>query len=141
MNTSVSQKTIAPVGGSGMFIVKMLDTQLISDKTWDPLIYLINEIRLHQRYFKGQKTSTTNILEIKDYFADFDSSRFDFKPKFYVIYENHQADLRSILEYRRMHRQSYSDISIVKFLADLVSGVTTLHRMGRILFDSRNSTS
>lgn len=139
LNTSVSQKTIAP-GGSGFFIVKMLDTQLIADKTWDPLIYLINEIRLHQRYFKVQKTATTNILEIKDYFVDFDSSRFDFKPKFYVIYENHQADLRSILENRRMNRQSYSDLSIVKFLADLVSGVTTLHRMGKFVADCRNRT-
>lgn len=114
-----------------MFVVKMLDTQLISDKTWDPLIYLINEIRLHQRYFGGQHATATNILEIKDYFVDFDASRFDFKPKFYVIYENHQSDLRSILEYRRMHKQNYQEVSIVKFLADLVSGITTLHRMGR----------
>jgi len=111
------------------YVIKMLDIDIISKKRWDPVFYVMQEIRLFGKYFHTPKEND-GLLHLVDYFVDYDPSRPESHPKFFLIYDDFHSNLRDLMEYRRAKKLLYTEHTIMKILVDMVSAVYSLHRIG-----------
>ncbi len=109
----------------------MLDFEIVDTSRWDPVFYMLQELRLNQKFLP--KPSASNcLLHMVDYFVDYNQTRPELNPKIFLIYEDFHSNLRDILEYRRANRMSYPEPTMIRLLFDLSTAVYSLHRRGNL---------
>lgn len=111
------------------YIVKMLDFEFIADNRWDPIFYLLQELKINQKYLESKRKHDC-ILHMVDYFVDYNTNKPDQNPKFFLIYEDFHSNLRDIMEFRRANKQQYPETNLMRILLDMSNAVHSLHKIG-----------
>ena len=73
------------------YIIKMLDFEFIADNRWDPIFYLLQELKINQKYLESKRKHDC-ILHMVDYFVDYNANKPDQNPKFFLIYEDFHSN-------------------------------------------------
>ena len=107
----------------------MLDFDLIANKRWDPIFYMLHELNINQKYL-SQRRPHDCLLHMVDFFVDYNQAKPEQNPKFFLIFEDFHSNLRDIMEFRRANKHQYPETSLVRILMDLSNSVHTLHRIG-----------
>lgn len=107
----------------------MLDFEFVADNRWDPIFYLLQELRINQKYLE-QTRKNDCLLHLIDYFVDYNPNKPDQNPKFFLVYEDFHSNLRDIMEFRRANKQQYPETNLMRILLDMSNAVHSLHKIG-----------